>query len=489
VIVFSSDNQNDALDATLHSIGLQLAPAAATFVSQPSNGHDVDFDETKYEWVLLLQAGEILPPHALSLMTTTAIEHEDLNAIYADEDRLTSDGIRIEPIFKPQPSLTFMCSGLLASGAWMIRSTLLGPNFSWAACARLSAWFTLYLAGKAQSVYRLPFILTHARPDVECAPATELAAVVNKGLLAAHVRATVLPQFPLRLQWQNYSASSAKVSIIIPSHLKGQIQISCISDVIQNTSYGNFEIIIVVTQECDFDADQARHAEHFRSDKRVTVLQIRNKSFNYSTANNFAAWSTEGEFLCLLNDDVSTLSPDWLSRMVSMFTERDTAVVGAKLYYPNMTTQHGGVIMGLAGVAQHAHRFLPRGEPGYHWRGVLDQGASCVTGACLLTRRSVYNAVGGLDETFPTAFNDVDFCIKVRSLGKGIVFAGSVEMVHHETISFVHHYKSNPEQELVDSTIVKIRWNQTFTEDPYHNPNLSLVDGSEWNLAFPPRCD
>jgi len=421
-------------------------------------------------------------------MTKTAIEHDDLDAIYADEDQLDSNGIRIEPIFKPQPSLTFMCSGLLATGVWMIRSNLLETSFAWAACARLSAWFTLYLAGKTGSVYRLPFILTHTRSDVECAPATQLAAVVNKGLLAANVHATVLPPFPLRLRWQIRSAGNAKVSIVIPSRLKGEIQVSCISDVIQNTNYDNFEILIVVTQKDDFDADQAKHAEDFCSDRRVTVMQIRNDSFNYSIANNFAASNSEGEFLCLLNDDVSILSPDWLSRMVSMFTERDTAVVGAKLYYPNMTTQHGGVIMGLAGVAQHAHRFLPRGRPGYHWRGVLDQGASCVTGACLLTRRSVYNEVGGLDETFPTAFNDVDFCVKVRSLGKGIVFAGSVEMVHHETISFGHHYKSNPEREVVDSTIVKIRWNQLYNQDPYHNPNLSLVDGNEWDLAFPPRC-
>ena len=137
---------------------------------------------------------------------------------------------------------------------------------------------------------------------------------------------------------------------------------------------------------------------------------------------------------------MSPLDSDWLDRMVAVFSDHDVGIVGAKLYYPDMTTQHGGVIMGLGGLAAHLNRRLPRGEPGYMWRGVLDQELSVVTGACLLVRRDVFERVGGLDEALATAFNDVDFCLRTRALNYSVVMAASVELVHHETLTFGHHY-------------------------------------------------
>jgi cellulose synthase/poly-beta-1,6-N-acetylglucosamine synthase-like glycosyltransferase len=130
---------------------------------------------------------------------------------------------------------------------------------------------------------------------------------------------------------------------------------------------------------------------------------------------------------------------------------------------------------------------LPKGEPGYAWRGELDQEFSAVTGACLLVRRDIFNAVGGLNEAYATGFNDVDFCLRVRELGYAVVFAGSVEMIHHETVTFGHHYAGDPEREASDIQRMRARWGDVVSCDPFHNPNLSLVAGSEWMPSFPPR--
>ena len=161
--------------------------------------------------------------------------------------------------------------------------------------------------------------------------------------------------------------------------------------------------------------------------------------------------------------------------MLAVFSDRNVGIVGAKLYYPDMTTQHGGVVMGLAGLAEHASRFLPRGEPGYMWRGVLDQEFSAVTGACLLVRRELFERIGGLDESLPTAFNDVEFCLRARAMKYSIVMAACVELVHHETISFGHHYAHAAERERADVALMQERWRAVCAR-----PTRSTIRTSPW---------
>ena len=214
---------------------------------------------------------------------------------------------------------------------------------------------------------------------------------------------------------------------------------------------------------------------------------MRRARFNYSAANNHAVAQTSGELICLLNDDVSLIDGEWLGHMAAMFSDPAVGIVGAKLYYPDGRTQHGGVILGLSGLAEHAHKFLPRGEPGYMARAVLDQEMSAVTGACLMVRRRLFEQVGQLDERLASGFNDVDLCLRVRALGYSVVMAASVELVHHETISFGHHYAGDPAAELADVRLMQQRWPDVIADDPYHNPNLSLQLTAEWELAVPPR--
>jgi GT2 family glycosyltransferase len=345
----------------------------------------------------------------------------------------------------------------------------------------------LHSAGGAHRIRRVPRLLTHRRADTQAAPPAMLAQVVNMFLGGLGVQATVTPEFPLRLRWHGGELTTRKVNLIVPTRLRGNIQLRCLLDVLAHTTYCNFEMLIVVTQDAPLDEAQRQAAERLRAAGPVRIELLRRASFNYSLANNLGASRTDGAFICLLNDDVSTLDSDWLDRMVAVFSDKNVGIVGAKLYYPNMTTQHGGVIMGLAGLADHVNRFLPRGEPGYMWRGEVDQELSVVTGACLVVRRDVFERVGGLDEALATGFNDVDFCLRARALKYSVVMAASVELIHHETLSFGHHYADIPDQEAADVALMQDRWAAVCAADPFHNPNLSLTGPNEWALAVPPR--
>lgn len=478
---------SQALAATLASLAEQVYPATLVTV-ETGDGRGIEAARGCADYVAVLQAGELIPRHALLLMVESLARLPAADVLLADEDSVAADGSRCDPLFKPEPSLTMMCSGVLSRGLWLVRGELLATAASpWAECARLETWFRVHADGRAGNTHRIPHVLTHRRPDVENAPPESLAVVVNRYLHSAHLHAAALPGFPLRVRWTGGSAAAPKVSLLVPSRLTGAVQLACLLDILAKTAYSNLEMLVVVTQEAPLDAVQQAAARQLRADPRVTVEVLRRPSFNYSLANNVAASLTDGDFICLLNDDVSTIAGAWLEQMVGFFSDPGVGIVGARLYYPNLTTQHGGIIMGLAGLADHAHRFLPRGQPSYGWRAEIDQELSAVTGACLLVRREVYEKVHGLDESFPSAFNDVDFCLRVRQLGYGVVLAASVELLHHETLSFGSHYKDDFAQELVDVGRMRQRWREVCRADPFHNPNLSLVQQSEWELAFPPR--
>lgn len=468
--------------ATLASLRAQALPVARV---------SLGWSAPTADYIAVLQAGEVLPSHALLILAAEVVTRGRPAILMADEDRIGVDGGRADPMFKPEPNLSLMCSGTLSRGVWLIRRDLLAgiDDERWAECIRIKAWFRARARGLTDVPCRVPYVLTHRRADAEDAPAADLALVVERCLVEASIPAVVEAGFPVRVRRLPGPLSSRKVSIVIPSKLGSDVTINCMAEVLARTLHQDFEMLVVVTQIGPLTEAQLRARERLCADKRVRVEVLGRSAFNYSLANNFGVARTTGDFICLLNDDVQPLDGDWLDRMLSFFADDAVGIVGPKLYYPNMTVQHGGVIVGLAGLCEHANRYLPRGEPGYAWRGVLDQELSAVTGACMLVRRDVFEAVGGLDEAYPAGFNDIDFCLRVRERNHAVVFAGSVEMIHHETITFGRHYAGNPEQEDSDIQRMRTRWGRQLRSDPFHNPNLSLVLGSEWMPAFPPRLD
>jgi glycosyltransferase involved in cell wall biosynthesis len=210
--------------------------------------------------------------------------------------------------------------------------------------------------------------------------------------------------------------------------------------------------------------------------------------FNYSAINNFAVRQARGDLVALLNNDLEAITPDWLDEMASHAMRPEIGCVGALLYYPNDTIQHAGIILGLGGVAGHAFRDFPRGTEGVFNRARLVQNYSAVTAACLVVRKAVYEQAGGLDEKeLAVAFNDVDFCLKVREAGYRNLWTPFAEFVHHESASRgVDDTDEKAARFRSEVEAMLGRWGSKLLRDPAYNPNLTL-DHTDFSLANPPR--
>jgi GT2 family glycosyltransferase len=265
------------------------------------------------------------------------------------------------------------------------------------------------------------------------------------------------------------------VSLLIPTRDRKDITELAVCSILEKTTYSNYEIIILdngsVEEETLEWFDQIQ-----RQDERVRVIGY-DYPFNYSAINNFGVEHASGSIIGLVNNDVEVISPGWLTEMVSNVVRAHIGCVGAKLYYSNGLIQHAGVILGILGVAGHSHKYFAQNDPGYFARLQVRQNMSAVTAACLLVRREVYEEIGGLDEqNLRVAFNDVDFCLKVREAGYRNLWTPYAELYHHESISRGH--EDTPEkqrrfQEEVET--MKTRWKQHLEVDPYYSPNLSKV--------------
>ncbi len=452
---------------------------------------------TDAQYVAVVQAGEILPPHALCVFADQAAKAGFPAALYADDDEIDTRLERHNPHFKPDAGPLFLSSGLLTRGVWLFRRDVLSQGgdipTGTAGCLRLA--LALHVAGKgaASRSFHIPFVLSHRRTDLVQERAEDLLPVVKDFLETRHFAADIdAAAMPLRVtpDIANLQARGdvPRISIIIPTTARAPHVAACLDGILRHTRYPNVEIILVVSQAAPLDAEQERLLAPLRAQGKLQVHWLAAQSFSFSRAINFGVSVSDGSLVCLLNDDVVPLQDDWLWTLVGHLQDPEAGIVGPKLLYPDGTVQHGGVIMGLGGGCAHAHRLLPKDAPGYAFRACLDQDLSCVTGACLLVRRDVYDALDGLDESFPIAFNDIDFCLRARAAGWRVIYAASTTLLHYETISLGSHYEG--ERSLLQVSELRRlyeRWHAAVMADPFHHPNLSLQMGHEWDTELPPR--
>jgi len=223
--------------------------------------------------------------------------------------------------------------------------------------------------------------------------------------------------------------------------------------------------------------------DDIRKDSRVRVLRY-GHPFNFSAINNFGVRQARGEIIGLVNNDIEVISEDWLTEMVSHACRPEIGCVGAKLYYDNDTIQHAGVIVGLGGVAGHSHKYFPKEAPGYFYRLQLIQNLSAVTAACLLVRKEIFEAVGGLNENdLKVAFNDVDFCLKVQAAGYRNLWTPYAELYHHESIS--RGAEDTPAKQArfaSEIAYMKRTWPEQLQSDPAYSVNLTK-DREDFSLA------
>jgi GT2 family glycosyltransferase len=278
------------------------------------------------------------------------------------------------------------------------------------------------------------------------------------------------------------------VSIIVPTRNQQAVLKQCIESILSSTEHIACEIIVM-----DNGSDEPATLAYLASiaaHPRVRVLRDE-LPFNYSRLNNRAVALARGEYVVLLNNDTEVISPDWLQTMLGIMSQSDVGAVGAKLLYSNGSVQHGGVIIGLGGVAGHAHLHRARSEGGYFGRAQLQQEFGAVTGACLMVRKRDYEAVGGLDETnLAIAFNDVDLCLKLRALGRRIVWTPFAELFHHESLSRGKEDTPEKQRRFADEVrFMRSRWHEDLVRgDPGYNPNLSLRF-RDFALAGSPRVE
>ena len=314
---------------------------------------------------------------------------------------------------------------------------------------------------------------TGAKPYVQAAAqkavADHLAATGRKGVVEpgkfpglCHVRWALPDPLPL-------------VSILIPSKDHADDLEKCLHSIYARTNYDNYEVLVIENNSTDpatFDYYKTLPQRY----EGCRVVTYRG-GFNFSAINNFGRKAAKGQYLLLLNNDVEVLSHDWLGELLAEASQPGVAACGAMLYYPDDTIQHAGVITGLGGYAGHSHKYHRRGASGYLFRLAAVQDYSAVTAACLLVRAEVYDALGGLDEAFTVAFNDVDFCLRIREAGWRIAWTPYAELYHFESKSRGSDEQDPAKKARFDAERARLyarHGREKILHDPYYNPNLSL---------------
>ncbi len=443
-------------------------------------------------YVALIDAGDLLPPHALHWVTEAINRHPDAKVVYSDEDKVDARGRRFDPHFKCDFNHVLLMAQDMVSRLGMYRHSLIQDVGALREGIEGAQDHDLALrcvaAVSREEIVHVPRILYHRRTtaagmarDPDSASAHARAALQS---VTEHVRlidsgATVepAPESPMHMRIRHSLPSQApRVSIVICTRDNHALLQTAIRSVADRTTYPHYEIIVLDNGSRD-DATLS-YLSALSRQHGVTVVRD-DSPFNYSRLNNRAVMRSSGDVLCLLNDDIEVLTPGWLEEMVSFAVQAKVGAVGARLWYPDGTLQHGGVIIGAGGVAGHAHLRLPRGQPGYFSRAVLQQEVSAVTGACLVVRRSVFDEVSGLDERIAVAFNDVDLCLRIRAAGYRNIWTPFAELVHRESASRGH--EDTPEQVArfhQEVRFMKERWGAALESDPCYNPNLSMTSGN-----------
>ena len=453
------------------------------------------------DYVALMDHDDLLTPDALFWVVKAIKQYPDAQLIYSDEDKMDLQGNRYAPYFKPDwnPELFLSHNFICHLGVYKTAKVkALGgfePEFDGAQDYDLALRYVEDTAN--EKIVHIPRILYHWRavegstangihekPYAEALIEKAVERALQKKQRPAEVLAHDRLPGALRVRYL-LPDELPLVSIVIPTRNGFDLLRRCVESIFAKTKYKNVELIIIDNGSDDLVV--LRYLQQLQEDSRVSV--IRDESpFNYAALNNKAVIQAKGEIIAFLNNDLEVINDEWLDEMVSHVMHSEVGAVGAKLYYPDDTIQHAGVIVGLGGVAGHSHKHSPRDNPGFCGRLLLTQNLSAVTAACMLVRKEVFEAVGGFDEqNLSVAFNDIDLCLRIQEQGFNNVWTPYAEMYHYESAS--RGYEDTPEkQERFNNEVayMKQRWGESLLIDPAYNLNLTL-DREDFSFAWPPR--
>jgi len=462
-------------------------------VHREANGHIAEATNSAFAlstapWIALLDHDDELRPHALAEMAITIGKRPDAQLIYSDEDKLDEKGERYDPFFKPNWNPDLFLGQNYLNHLTVHRRENIKKVGGWRKDYNGSQDYDLNLRIVSEiapaSIVHIPKILYHWRAAAGSMAQDQTSknyAVVNamkalEDYIAQHkIRGTVEP-VP-ETNWYRIKYDLPKkpplVSIIIPTRNGFDILKACIDSIREKTTYPRYEILIV--DNGSDDPETLQYLAGLSKSGAARVIPYPHP-FNYSAINNFAARKAKGTLIALMNNDITVISPDWLGEMVSLAVRPGTGCVGAKLYYPNDTIQHAGVVVGVGGVAGHSHKYFDRKAAGYFGRLRLPHNVTAVTAACLVVKKKIFDAVGGLDEdNLKIAFNDVDLCMKIHDAGYYNIWTPFAELYHHESVS--RGAEDDPAKVARfqgEMGFMKKKWGNALVYDEFYSPHLTV---------------
>lgn len=436
------------------------------------------------DFVALMDDDDLLTPDALYKVVSVLNKNKNLDLIYSDEDKLNPKGLYCDPNFKPDFSPDTLLSLNYICHLVVLRRKIVEEvgGFTVGLEGAQDHDLLLKVTEKTNKIYHIPEILYHWRMIEGSTSMTisNKSYATDKGKLAIenalarrNIKGTV-EKDELSTYYRVYYTyeKEPKISIIIPTRDYVDILKTCIDSIYEKTNYKNYEIIIANNDSkekktLDFFDEYKKKYKNF---KVVDCIM----EFNYSRINNIAVEKATGEYIVLLNNDTEVITGDWLKIMVGYAMQKHIGAVGPKLLYPDETVQHGGVILGLGGVASHAYIGATRDDFGMYGRLRVPYNYSACTAACLMIKKTKFLEVGGLEENLKVAYNDIDFNIKLLEKGYYNVFLPNVELLHYESKSRGLDTTSEKYKRFqLEEKYMYDKWKNKLTEDRFYNPNFS----------------
>jgi len=452
---------------------------------------NLEIDNPAKEYVVFLDRKDILRAGALPIIADFAVDSNFPEVIYWDEDELAANGKRVHPFFKPEWSPEFFHHFNYIGHAFAVRADQL-PFIDEYSDSGFVQFFLEHIE-KPKRAEHLKLILSHKRTKFKRA-----GEIPNPGASHEFSKSSARPALQAYLDKLGPGATvnahpddpnlnrvvysnnwfSPEITVIICAKNKYWITRRAISGVLNKTDYPNLKLIVVDHQSTDLLLK--RYFNKITKDSRVRILRYEGP-FNFSDMNNLAVGESKSNFICFLNNDTEIIHSDWLTQLAGPLKNKNVAASGAKLLFPDKTIQHAGVVIGMSNIAGHQFIGVPHNDRTVPARRILHaiRNVSAVTAACMLVRNSDFLAVGGFDsENLAVAYNDVDLCLKIRKLGKRIVYQPGATLYHYESKS--RGSDQSPKRRRayeLECNFIRKKWDIEHLVDPYHHPNLTLAPG------------
>lgn len=438
------------------------------------------------DYIMLVDHDDLIPINCLYELTKAINENKDVEFIYTDEDKIEGDtNRRYDPHFKPDFAIDTLRSNNYITHLAVFKKELMEKLEGFRSKYDGAQDFDIIIRAieNTDKIVHIPKILYHWRVHPQStamlADAKPYAyeagiKVIKDHLERQNLKATVTHGGDIKGVYEvEYEVNdNPSVSIIIPNKDNIKLLKRCINSILEKTTYHNYEIVVVENNSTK--KSTSKYYKKLKENKKIRIIKYRQKGFNYSKIINYAVKECKTDFILQLNNDTKILTPNWLEKLIGFATREEIGAVGARLYYKDKSIQHAGIGLGILGLAANLFTETPKNMHAYYARECTTRNVSAVTGACLFARREIYEQVGYMDENLAVAFNDVDFCLKIRKAGYLIVYNPYVELMHYESKTRGYeNTKAKKERFEKECNYFKEKWKEELKKDIYGNINFS----------------